>query len=120
MPSRKWARVKLAGAHNLRRGAWYPIVNDSSANIVILDVAKNNVPVPRESLDLADEKPSRWSVVRFDPAKPIPARISQQKLPLTYIVCPHCRERSPVLDSDREVGCGECNRTSEIDWDHPC
>ena len=32
-----WARVGPAGAHTLRRGAWYPVVRISSSNIVVLD-----------------------------------------------------------------------------------
>jgi hypothetical protein len=120
MPSRKWARVKLSGAHNLRRGAWYPVVNDSNPKIVILDVLKNNVPVPRDSLDLADEKPDRWSIVRFDPSKPIPPRISQQSLPLTYAVCPHCRARAELTDGQHDLTCPECNRKSAVDWLNTC
>ncbi len=120
MPTHKWARVKLAGAHNLRRGAWYPIVNDSNPKIVILDVSKNNVPVAREALFLADERPTKWSVVKFDPAKPVPPRISQQRLPLTYAVCPNCRERSPVEEEQTQLLCAECNRYADVDWENLC
>lgn len=118
---RKWARVKLSGAHNLRRGAWYPVVNDNNAKLVVLDVAKRNVPVPRESVELAEEKPTRWSVVKFNTDKPIPARISHEKLPLTYAVCPHCRARSvEVSDATTTLTCDECGKESEVDWDNPC
>lgn len=118
---KKWARVKLSGAHNLRRGAWYPVVNDSSAKIVVLDVAKRNVPIPRESVDLSIEKPSKWSVVKFDSDKPVPARISQEHLPLTYPVCPFCRARSvEVYDDTKALTCPDCGREAEVDWDNPC
>lgn len=118
---KKWARVKLSGAHNLRRGAWYPVVNDNSAKLVVLDVAKRNVPVPRESVELADHKPTRWSLVKFNIGKPIPPRISQEKLPLTYAVCPHCRARSvEVVEGTPTLKCDECERVSEIDWHNPC
>jgi hypothetical protein len=113
--------VKLSGAHNLRRGAWYPVVNDSNSRIVILDVSKRNVPIPRESVELSEEKPLRWSVVRFDPAKPVPARISQQNLPLIYAVCAFCRARSVELEeSTTSLKCQECGREAPVDWDDPC
>ncbi len=120
MPSHKWARVKLSGAHNLRRGAWYPIVNDSSPTIVILDVSKNNVPVPRASLHLANEKPERWSVVKFDPSRPLPPRINQQNLPLTYAVCPNCRAREVIVEGQESVVCSECKKESDVDWVNAC
>ncbi len=118
---KKWARVKLSGAHNLRRGAWYPVVNDSNAKIVVLDVAKRNVPVPRESVELANEKPDAWSVVKFNPDKALPARISQEHLPLTYAVCPFCRARSvEVEDGTASLTCDECGREAPVDWKNPC
>ena len=113
--------MKLSGAHNLRRGAWYPVVNDSNPRLVILDVSKRNVPIPRDSVDLADGKPEKWSVVRFDPSKPVPPRISQQSLPLTYAVCPFCRARSVELDDHTaSLRCEECGREAAVDWDNPC
>ena len=119
--AKKWARVKLSGAHNLRRGAWYPVVNDNNARLVVLDVAKRNVPVPRESVELADGRPTKWSVVKFNTNKPIPARISQENLPMTYAVCPFCRARSvEVFDGTAMLKCDECGKEAEVDWDHPC
>ena len=118
---KKWARVKLSGAHNLRRGAWYPVVNDSNPKIVVLDVAKRNVPVPRESVELANDRPDKWSVVKFDADKPVPARISHEHLPLTYAVCPRCRARSvEVYDETAMLTCGECGKEAPVDWDNPC
>jgi len=120
MPQRKWARIRLVGAHNLRRGAWYPVVNDSNSSFVILDVSKHNVPVSRESVELSEVKPVLWSIVKFDPSKPIPPRISQQQLPLTYAVCPICRARARVEDDQPEITCVDCNTRSKVDWSSPC
>src|SRR5579872_7293336 len=119
MPARKWARVLKSGAHGLRRGAWYPVVNDASPSIVILDVNKNNVPVDRSSVGLSDEKPEKWSVVKWDPAAPIPRRISQQNLPLTYGVCPQCRARAE-LGNQNVMECPECKKKSDVDWVNTC
>jgi len=120
MPARKWARVLESGAHGLRRGAWYPVVNDSKTAIVILDVNKNNVPVDRKTLELADEKPEKWSVVKWDPTKPLPRRISQQNLPLIYAVCSQCRHRAELGNAQTTLDCKECGKTSEVDWVNTC
>ena len=63
MPKR-WARVRRTGAHGLRRGAWYAVVNDSKPTIVFLDVHRRNVAMDRTLLDVRDDPPSMWSVVR--------------------------------------------------------
>ena len=97
------------------------MVNDSSSKIVVLDVSKRNVPVPRESVELADHKPEKWSVVKFNSDKPLPARISQEHLPLTYAVCPFCRARSVEVDAATAVlKCDECGKEAPVDWNHPC
>jgi hypothetical protein len=118
--TRKWARVLESGAHGLRRGAWYPVVNDSSASMVVLDVRKNNVPVERASVELAEAKPDKWSVVKWNPAKPLPRRISQQNLPLIYAVCPQCRCRAELGDAEDKLECPECKTNSTIDWVNTC
>jgi hypothetical protein len=120
MAAKLWARVRHTGAHNLRRGAWYPVVNDSNPSMVILDVSKHNVPVPRDSVDLAEKKPERWSVVRWDPSKPLPRRIGQENLPLTYAVCPFCRARGDVLEGQKDLVCLECKMKAEVDWVDTC
>ena len=120
MPPKIWARVRQTGAHGLRRGAWYPVVNDLGPSIVILDVSKRNVPVPRESVDLAEQRPDQWSVVRWDSSKPIPRRISQEHLPLTYAVCPFCRARAYVVDGQEDLECPECKKKSRVDCENAC
>ena len=57
-----WARVGPAGAHTLRRGAWYPVVRISSSNIVVLDVNRHNVPVDRRFLEIRYHPPERWTI----------------------------------------------------------
>ena len=63
----KWARVAKAEAHGLRRGAWYPVVNDTTDSMIVLDVNKENRPVSRAWLQFRDQRPTKWSVVRRDP-----------------------------------------------------
>src|SRR5438552_3892763 len=77
-----WARVGRAGAHLLRRGAWYPVVRISSSHIVVLDVNRRNVPVDRRFLEIRYHPrvpPSRnwrWDLrtslsTRFPRAQPV-------------------------------------------------
>jgi len=78
-----WARVGPAGAHTLRRGAWYPVVRISSSNIVVLDVNRHNVPVDRRFLEIRYHPPERWTIVKCEP------RVMEKLgrvIPLTYAV----------------------------------
>ena len=66
MPQKRWARARQTGAHGLRRGAWYLLVNDPGGSLIILNVRKHNIPVPRTMVVVSDDSPERWSVVRWD------------------------------------------------------
>lgn len=120
-PRRKWARAKGAGAHGLRRGAWYMVVNDAQENVVLLNVRKTNVPVPRSMLDIIDEQPSKWSVVKWQEAQRGARRASQENLGLLYAVCPACGERGKIEPPNTaQITCAHCHGTFLLDWDHPC
>src|SRR3989442_12422380 len=93
-----WARVGRAGAHLLRRGAWYPVVRISSSHIVVLDVNRRNVPVDRRFLEIRYHPPERWSIVRCEPRE---IQRGGRPFPLTYGVCPSFRHRQAV-DRDAE------------------
>src|SRR5947207_15497712 len=94
MQVKGWARVGPAGAHTLRRGAWYPVVRISSSNIVVLDVNRHNVPVDRRFLEIRYHPPERWTIVRFEP--PIIERLARC-FPRTYAVWPTGRARQGIL-----------------------
>nr|AKQ04660.1 hypothetical protein [uncultured Gemmatimonadetes bacterium Rifle_16ft_4_minimus_7] len=120
-PRRKWARAKGAGAHDLRRGAWYLVVNDSLPAVVVLDVRKNNVPVPRSMLDIIEEKPSKWSVVKWQETQRGARRASEENLGLVYGVCPSCGERGKLEPPGAaQLTCVHCHGTFPVDWEHPC
>ena len=119
MAERKWARVKRAGAHGLRRGAWYPVLNDRPT-IVVLDVAKRAVPMDRSLLDFRDRPPDSWSVVENDPASSAGRRASESSLTWTYGVCPHCRERQNLEPGVSPLRCEDCGETSPVDWENTC
>src|SRR5438132_14221388 len=83
-----WARVGPAGAHTLRRGAWYPVVRISSSNIVVLYVNRQNIPCDRRLLEIRYHPPDRRTIVRCEPR--MIERVGRA-FPLTYAVSPACR-----------------------------
>lgn len=121
LPRRKWARAKGSGTHGLRRGAWYLVVNDAQAAVVILNVRKNNVPIPRSMLDIIPDRPNKWSVVRWQETQRGARRASEQNIGLSYAVCPACGERSKIEPPDAStMTCAHCHGTFVLDWEHPC
>lgn len=117
---KKWARVRKAGAHGLRRGAWYVVVNDTKPTIAFLDVNKRNVAVDRTLLEFANVQPYRWSVVVRDPQETGAKRASDANLQPTYGVCPNCRTRANLQADAERAACPNCGREYGIDWAHPC
>lgn len=117
---RKWARVKPVGAHGLRRGAWYLVLNDKKPNVVVLDVNKKAVPVGRPLLEFTTEKPRKWSVVRLSPDEVSQKRASRADLGALYGVCPNCRGRVKLGPDDTQKKCRVCDLLFEIDWGSSC
>ncbi len=119
--SELWARVKQLGAHGLRRGAWYPVVNEVTEEMLIVDVAKQNVPVPRELVEVSDHEPRRWSIVVRSPADPGADKISAAGHPLEYAVCPGCRSRVPFGPArPDQMECPNCQQRYPVDWADRC
>lgn len=110
----QWARIRPSESGHLRRGAWYRVVRLSAAEVV-LDVNGKPTPVPRPTVEIMPNPPSRWAVV------PRPAR--SPRLPMTwgprYVVCPNCRERARLGDDHpTSMRCPKCNGYFEIAWDN--
>lgn len=117
---RKWARVKRSGAHGLRRGAWYIVLNESQSNIVVLDVNKKAVPIDRSLMDFTTEKPRKWSVVELDPEKDAAELAGEAGLGPLYAVCPSCSRRGKAKPDDTQLQCPVCQLLFEIDWSVRC
>ncbi len=96
MAAKKWARVKRSGAHGLRRGAWYPVVNDTKPELVFVDVNRRNMPVARELVELAEDAPECWSVVMWQEHENGLERASDSDSGTEYGVCPSCRGRQKL------------------------
>ncbi len=118
--ARIWARVRSVGAHGLRRGAWYPVVNSGKSDLILLNVHRSNVPVPRAFVELSELKPYHWSVVEWMEGDRGAGRATQENDGLTYGVCPSCRFRAPIAGRPEQITCPECQTAAEVDWAHPC
>lgn len=117
---RKWGRLLRPGGHGLRRGAWYPVLDDAQPDAVTLDVNRQSVTVERALIELATEKPRKWSVVRWNTREDEAKRASQANLGTTYGVCPNCRGRANIELSDTQRKCPVCELLFEIDWGSSC
>src|ERR1051325_15339 len=60
---RGWARCLDNVADVLRRGAWYPIVDETADGKVVLEVRKKPVRISRIDVAVRDTPPDRWSIV---------------------------------------------------------
>lgn len=121
MEPKKWARVRKTGAHGLRRGAWYPVVNDARTDLVVLDVNKKNIPVPRDLLEVRDGRPALWSVVEWQTQQRGASRAAKANAGPVYAVCPSCKTRSRLEPQDaQEMVCPKCGGDFGVDWATSC
>lgn len=121
MAEKKWARAKQSGAHGLRRGAWYLLVNDPGGSLVVINVRKHNVPVPRSMVEITDAPPRRWSVVKWDENQIGAQRASEQEMGMMYGVCPKCGARQQLDPPDAgEMICEMCELEFPVNWDEYC
>jgi hypothetical protein len=58
-----WARCTDNVADVLRRGAWYPIVEQSADGHVVVEVRGRGVRLARADLSVREDPPDRWSIV---------------------------------------------------------
>jgi len=118
MAPMQWARARGAGSHNLRRGAWYPVVNDGGSEIVVLNVYRNNVPVPRSMLILSNERPAAWTIVKWEITQRGAQRASEAGLGMMYGVCPTCGNRAQIEPPGAsDLTCPGCGATAQVDWE---
>ncbi len=114
--ARLWAIVKPATNRLLRRGAWYPVVDDSANGKVVVGVRKRRVSVPRRFLEVRDSRPTRFTVVNRVAKDPNPVHGTALDPGMSYVVCPNCGNRIRVLGLPKVVACGECEHRGEVAW----
>lgn len=114
-----WARVRNQGAGSLRRGAWYPVVQDVP-NRVVIAAGPRNVAVHREFVQLRQDLPSAFSVVTRRVEDPNPARGTTDDLGQTYAVCPWSRSRVRLDGRPDHLECPDCGHRGLVTWEEPC
>lgn len=113
-----WARVLPPGLKPLRRGAWYPVLEEEDS-ILTIEVQGSPLWVNRELVSIRTVAPTAWSVVRCKATDPPPVDATDA-LGLLYAVCPGCRGRVPVDESVHEIACTLCGHTAPVDWTDEC
>src|SRR5437879_13177723 len=58
-----WARSADNVADVLRRGAWYPVVEDAADGHVVVEVRRQRIRLNRADVTVRAEAPDHWSVV---------------------------------------------------------
>jgi hypothetical protein len=114
-----WARCLDNVADVLRRGAWYPIVDETPDGKVVLEVRQKPVRLSRVDVTVRDTAPDRWSVVvRTGVLRPTLG--GRQDIVTTYAVCPACHERQEFNGKPEQIKCTRCGRESKVDWSATC
>ena len=106
-----FARLQADVDMNLRRGAWYRVVELDELQAV-LDVNHRRTSVLRAWLEIRQRPPKRWSVVSRPPGSRKAAHLGTQ-----YGVCPSCRARSPLPKRVTTLECRRCLQEFEVNWE---
>jgi len=115
-----WARCTDSVADVLRRGAWYPIVEDPGDGQVVLGVRDQRVRFSRVDLRVRPDPPDHWSVVtRTGFLRPTLGGKGRE-VTTTYAVCPQCQERQEFTDKPAVLVCTRCGASAPVDWTTPC
>jgi len=121
VPPRGWARCLDNVADVLRRGAWYPIVDETADGKIVIEVRNKPVRLSRIDVAVRDMPPDHWSiVVRTGVLRPTLGGREGEEVTTTYAVCPHCQERQDFSDKPGALKCLRCKRESKIDWSETC
>ncbi len=115
-----WARVKSPGAYGLRRGVWYPVVDDDASTGVLLDISLRTITIPRNILQIRRHQPERFSVVVRLPEDPNPVRGTPRDLGPTYAVCPSSGSRVRLSGHPDHLHCPSCHHLYAVAWDDEC
>ncbi len=119
MASKGWARCLDSVADILRRGAWYPIVEETSEHVV-LDVHEKRIRLSRADLQVRLTAPDNWSiVVRTGVMRPTLGG-NREAVTQTYAVCPTCNERQEFSGKPTLLRCTKCRGEASVDWSVTC
>ncbi|HMA44050.1 MAG TPA: hypothetical protein VKO86_08540 [Gemmatimonadales bacterium] len=119
MAFKGWARCLDSVADILRRGAWYPIVEETAEHVV-LDVHEKRIRLSRADLQVRLTPPDHWSiVVRTGVLRPTLGG-DRKSVTQTYAVCPSCNERQEFTGKPTSLRCTRCRNEATVDWSVTC
>jgi len=120
MALKGWARCLDSVADILRRGAWYPILEETAEHVV-LDVHEKRIRMSRADLQVRLTPPDHWSiVVRTGVLRPTLGGNKDQPVTQTYAVCPSCNERQEFNGRPTSLRCTRCGKDASVDWTVTC
>ena len=115
-----WARCTDSVADALRRGAWYPIIEESPDGHVLVDVRGQRIRLRALDLRIRRLPPDRWSVVvRTGLLRPTLGGRGRDVI-TTYAVCPYCHQREDFDGRPAQLTCPRCGATAPVDWSETC
>ncbi len=115
-----WARVEPPGAYSLRRGAWYPVLDDTASTEVVLDITQRQVVIPRHHLRIRRHRPECFSVVVRSEEDHNPMRGKPEDLGHTYAVCPLSSSRIRLSGHPEQLECPNCGHRFKVAWSDMC
>ena len=108
-----WATGAPGKADVLRRGAWYPVVEQTAIEAVV-EVDETQLRVRRDEIRFRADRPTEWSVVtRTGVMRPT---LAGPKMVTTYAVCPDCTGRQEFEGHPETLMCVRCRRAAKVDW----
>ena len=120
MANRIWARCLDSVADILRRGAWYPVMEETKDGHVVVQVGAKPIRISRADVRLRESPPDTWSVVvRTGVLRPT-LGASRTSIHTTYAVCPACRERQEFVGQPTKLKCDRCGVEAAVDWTETC
>src|SRR5207249_7195924 len=106
-----WARCADNVADILRRGAWYPVIEESPDGHVVVEVRTERVRLSPADLEIRTEAPDHWSVVvRTAVLRPTPGGKGMEGVG-TYAACPLCHYRQDFAGKPPNLRCVRCGAT---------
>ncbi len=116
--ARVWSATKPAVSHNLRKGAWYPVLLVGQSTKVILDLGGRPVAVPRRLLEIRKGGPRpNFFVVVYRTKKDMErTRTAKGNLGRAYAVCPRCSSRQRLHSHEVEAECPRCQFLGQVGW----
>lgn len=114
-----WARCRDSVADVLRRGAWYPVL-EQRGDVVVVEVRDRSVRLSRADVHVRADPPDHWSVVaRTGVLRPTLG--GGKEIITTYAVCPRCHYRQDLPDpKPTALTCHGCGEEAPVDWTTTC